>query len=72
MVIMAMFSSVVIILLIIGGFTDLICGLRAVKRRGGITAVVVFGVFAVIPIGISLVSGFSMQLLLGIFIRYAA
>lgn len=64
-------TAVVVVLLIIGGLTDLICGLlglRAAKRHGGSTAAVVFGVIAVIPGGVSLALDFSMQRLLGIII----
>ena len=67
----AALSAVVVVLLIIGGLTDLICGLlglRAAKRHGGSTAAVVFGVIAVIPGGVSLALDFSMQRLLGIII----
>lgn len=64
-------GTAVVVLLIIGGLTDLICGLlglRAAKRHGGSTAAVVFGVIAVIPGGVSLALDFSMQRLLGIII----
>ena len=67
----AALSAAVVVLLIIGGLTDLICGLlglRAAKRHGGSTAAVVFGVIAVIPGGVSLALDFSMQRLLGIII----
>lgn len=67
----AALNAVVVVLLIIGGLTDLICGLlglRAAKRHGGSTAAVVFGVIAVIPGGVSLALDFSMQRLLGIII----
>ena len=67
----AVLSAAVIILLIVGGLTDLICGLlglRAAKRHGGSTAAVVFGVIAVIPGGVSLALGVSTQRLLGMLI----
>ena len=67
----ALLSAAVIILLILGGITDLICGLlglRAAGRPGGSTAAVPFGVLAVIPGGISLAMGFSTQRLLGLLI----
>ena len=67
----ALLSAAVIILLILGGITDLICGLlglRAAGRPGGSTAAILFGVLAVIPDGISLAMGFSTQRLLGLLI----
>ncbi len=65
----AVLSGVVIILLMVGGLMDLICGLlglRAAKRPGGSTAAVVFGVLAVIPGAAALIIDFNVQRALGL------
>ena len=65
----AVLSGVVIILLMVGGLMDLICGLlglRAAKRPGGSTAAVVFGVLAVIPGVVTLIIDFTAQHALGL------
>lgn len=67
----AVLSGVVVILLMVGGLMDLICGLlglRAAKRPGGSTAAIVFGVLAVIPGVVNLVIDFSTQHILGIIV----
>ena len=65
----AVLSGVVIVLLMVGGLMDLICGLlglRAAKRPGGSTAAVVFGVLAVIPGAVTLALDPSVQHVLGL------
>ena len=65
----AILTAVVVLLLMVGGLMDLICGLlglRAAKRPGGSTAAVVFGVLAVIPGAAALIIDFNVQRALGL------
>ena len=65
----AVLTGIVVVMLMLGGLMDLICGLlglRAAARPGGSTAAVVFGVLAVLPGAVTLALSFSTQHLLGL------
>lgn len=65
----AILSAVIVLLLMVGGLMDVICGLlglRAAKRPGGSTAAIVFGVLAVIPGAVNIAINPTLQHVLGI------